>query len=213
MDNFICKYCDKICKNSNSLRNHERMCKLNPNRNITYLRHDGNKGHKGSNQYIKAKELGLNKPIISQETRHKLGKSWRGKKHSQEEKVKISKGIRKAILEHPESYSSSNVNGRVKHYEYNGYKIDGLWELEVAKYLDSKNIKWEKPNKGFKYEWNNNIHLYFPDFYLPEYNYYIEVKGYQRERDLYKWRSVDNLIIIKSKEISQIRNNEFVLGS
>lgn len=213
MDNFICKYCDKICKNSNSLRNHERMCKLNPNRNITYLRHDGNKGHKGSNQYIKAKELGLNKPIISQETRYKLGKSWRGKKHSQEEKVKISKGIRKAILEHPESYSSSNVNGRVKHYEYNGYKIDGLWELEVAKYLDSKNIKWEKPNKGFKYEWNNNIHLYFPDFYLPEYNYYIEVKGYQRERDLYKWRSVDNLIIIKSKEISQIRNNEFVLGS
>ena len=212
MDNFICKYCDKICKNSNSLRNHERMCKLNPNRNITYLRHDGNKGHKGSNQYIKAKELGLNQPIISQETRQKLGKSWRGKKHSQEEKDKISKGIRKAILEHPESYSSSNVNGRVKHYEYNGYKIDGLWELEVAKYLDSKNIKWEKPNKGFKYEWNNNIHLYFPDFYLPEYNYYVEVKGYQRERDLYKWRSVDNLIIIKSKEISQIRNNEFVLG-
>ncbi len=209
---FICKYCGKECKNDNSLRNHERMCKLNPNRNINYLRHDGHKGYKGVNQYIKAKELGLDKPTISKETREKIAKAWKGKKHSQEEKNKISIGIRKAIKEHPESYSSSNVNGRVQHYNYNGYKIDGLWELEVAKYLDSKNIKWEKPNKGFEYEWNNSIHLYFPDFYLPEYDYYIEVKGYQRERDLYKWKSVDKLIIIKAKEITQIRNNEFVLG-
>lgn len=27
---FKCKYCGKICKNANSLRNHERLCKLNP---------------------------------------------------------------------------------------------------------------------------------------------------------------------------------------
>ena len=31
---FICKYCGKICKNDNSLRNHERLCKENPNRQI-----------------------------------------------------------------------------------------------------------------------------------------------------------------------------------
>lgn len=28
----ICKFCRKICKNANSLRNHERLCKLNPER-------------------------------------------------------------------------------------------------------------------------------------------------------------------------------------
>ena len=28
---FKCRYCGKICKNINSLRNHERLCKLNPN--------------------------------------------------------------------------------------------------------------------------------------------------------------------------------------
>lgn len=27
-----CTYCEKICKNENSLRNHQRLCKLNPNR-------------------------------------------------------------------------------------------------------------------------------------------------------------------------------------
>lgn len=28
---FKCRYCGKECKNANSLRNHERLCKLNPN--------------------------------------------------------------------------------------------------------------------------------------------------------------------------------------
>lgn len=29
---YKCQYCGKICKNANSLRNHERLCKSNPNR-------------------------------------------------------------------------------------------------------------------------------------------------------------------------------------
>lgn len=32
----ICKYCGKECKNDNSLRNHERLCKQNPRRQITH---------------------------------------------------------------------------------------------------------------------------------------------------------------------------------
>ena len=30
-----CKFCNKECKSLNSLRNHERLCKLNPNRDIS----------------------------------------------------------------------------------------------------------------------------------------------------------------------------------
>jgi hypothetical protein len=29
-----CQYCNKECKNANSLRNHERLCKSNPNRDM-----------------------------------------------------------------------------------------------------------------------------------------------------------------------------------
>lgn len=32
MDNFICKYCGKECKNKNSLAQHEIRCKMNPNK-------------------------------------------------------------------------------------------------------------------------------------------------------------------------------------
>ena len=204
-----CKYCKKECKNKNSLTQHEIRCKLNPNRiDLSYISSGHSLGHKGGNQFTKAKEEGR-EIIISEETRKKLGNYWRGKSHTEEEKLKISKGIKKAILNNPDSYSSTNVNGRVKHYIFNGVKLDGLWELEVAKYLENNNIKWERPKNGFKYIWNNSEHIYFPDFYLPEYNYYIEVKGYQRDRDLYKWQSIEHIIIIKHKEIENIRNNKY----
>lgn len=212
MKEYICQYCGRKCKNLNSLRQHEIRCKLNPNKiDMGYIKPGHSNGHKGTNQFIKAKELGLEKPIISEDTRYKIGNAWRGKQHTNKEKKKISEGIRKAIINNPESYSSSNVNGRVKHYEYNNVILDGKWELEVAKFLDANNIKWEKPNKGIPYNWNNSVHLYFPDFYLPEFNYYIEVKGYQRDRDISKWNAVDNLIIIKENEINEIRKNIYHL--
>lgn len=34
MEQFVCKYCKKVCKNANALRNHERLCKSNPNHSI-----------------------------------------------------------------------------------------------------------------------------------------------------------------------------------
>lgn len=40
-DSFVCKFCGRQCKNNNSLINHERLCKENPNRQISY----GNKGN------------------------------------------------------------------------------------------------------------------------------------------------------------------------
>lgn len=32
---YNCKFCNKECKNDNSLRNHERLCKNNPDRQLT----------------------------------------------------------------------------------------------------------------------------------------------------------------------------------
>ena len=212
MQEYICQYCGKKCKNLNSLIQHEIRCKANPDKiDMSYIKPGHSKGHKGTNQFIKAKELGLEIPIVTNETREKLSNIWKGKHHTEESKKKLSESMKNAVIKYPDSYSSSNVNGRVKHYQYNGYILDGTWEVEVAKYLDSKNIKWEKPSKGFEYEWNNSSHIYFPDFYLPDYNYYIEVKGYQRERDIHKWNVVDNLIIIKENEINEIRKNIYQL--
>lgn len=60
---FKCRYCGKICKNANSLRNHERLCKLNPNRQFTNFNNkEWQKNKKISNQFIKAEQEGRKKP-------------------------------------------------------------------------------------------------------------------------------------------------------
>lgn len=86
MEQFICRYCGKVCKNKNSLAQHEIRCKENPNRIkiktnfIEYNKSVKLGKRKASNQFIKAKELGLPQPIITEETREKLGRTWRGKR-------------------------------------------------------------------------------------------------------------------------------------
>jgi hypothetical protein len=213
-----CTYCNKLCKNENSLRNHERLCKSNPNRQIIVSNFIGyNKKRKElsipvSNQFIKAKQLGLKVPVVSDETKTKLSIAAKGRRYSEEYKKQHSIRMKKAVLENPNSYSANNVSGRTPIIEYNGFYLKGSWELIVAKYLDKLDIKWTNKIDGIPYEWNGYEHLYFPDFYLTEYDMFIEVKGYERERDRCKWRVLDNLIIIKKKEIELIRNSKYVFN-
>lgn len=219
MDMYKCKYCGKECKNKNSLAQHEIRCKQNPNKieiksNFIQYQKDLKTGVKTkiyNNQYTKAKILGLPKPEMSEKTREKISKVWKGRKHSEESKQKISVSMKKVVKERPESYSASNVNGRVKKVEYNGNIFDSSWEVVVAKFLDDNNILWERPQNGFEYIWENDTHLYYPDFYIPSMDLYIEVKGYKRDRDEYKWKSLNNLVVIKQKEINAINKGIYEL--
>lgn len=122
---------------------------------------------------------------------------WKDKHLPDNMKQNISKGIKKAIREHPESYCQSNINGRCKKVRCGNVVFDSIWEYEVSKLLDSENIRWERPTTGFEYEYDGDNHIYFPDFYLIDLNIYIEVKGYEREKDLAKYKSLSNLIVIK----------------
>lgn len=199
MDNFnkpqvlYCQYCGKECKNLNSLKQHECRCKQNPNHIISsFVEYnkirDYKTGFHAHNQYTKAKELGLPKPEVSKETREKLAKIWRGRKHSEESKQKIKDSIRQKIEN--ENWHLSFSKSRT--IEYKGIKFLGFWEVEFAKYLDSKNIKWERPHKTYKYIFENENHRYLPDFYLPKYNLYIEIKGYPTLKDFSKWEQFPN---------------------
>lgn len=114
-----------------------------------------------------------------------------------------------AVLNHPEVYNISQIHLRIKHFKKNGFIIDGKWELEVTEYLEQNNIEWIKPKISFSYFWNNSYHRYFPDFYLPKYDRYIEVKGYETERDKEKYKCIKDLILIKGNDINKIRNNSY----
>ena len=206
-----CRFCEKICKNDNSLRNHERLCHKNPDRTIVVSNFiKFNKKRKdlnirGTNHFIKSKELGLPIPVVSEETKKKISEASKKRVWTDEQKKKHSESMKTAVKNHPDSYTKNNVVGRVKNLEYNGIKLKGKWELIVAQWLDENRVKWEHETKSFQYEWNG-LRSYYPDFYLPDFDFYIEVKGYVTERDLSKWKSIPNLKVFKLNEIKKIKN-------
>lgn len=65
-----------------------------------------------------------------------------------------------------------------KRIMYNGIELGSSYELQLAKSLDDNNIKWTKPSY-FKWEHpiTHKIHNYYPDFYLPEYDLYLDPKN------------------------------------
>ena len=222
---YKCKYCERECKNLNSLKQHEIRCKENPDKIdisnsciniINYNKHilDGDKNATPKrNQYTKAEYYGLEKPVVSDITRKKLSISAKNQIWDDCRRKKLSERMIQAVIDNPESYSSSNVNGRIKKCVYNDQIFDSNWEVIVAKFLDKNNIKWIRPLNGFEYIWNNSIHIYYPDFYLTDYNLYIEVKGYIRDRDLFKWKTIPNLIVLKKEEINNIINEKYNIES
>ena len=49
-------------------------------------------------------------------------------------------------------------------------------EIEIAKYLDGNNYKWIRP-PALEYFINGIKHFYFSDFYLPDYDIYLDPKN------------------------------------
>lgn len=62
-------------------------------------------------------------------------------------------------------------------YVYNGVELDSKWEVDIAILLDELNIKWTRPEPIEWIDCVNKKRRYFPDFYLPEYNIYLDPKN------------------------------------
>ena len=197
-----CKFCQRGCKSDNSLRNHSRLCKSNPNRQ----ERTGGKA-KGSPAWNK----GLTKdqfPCLARPKQKgiKFGSALNG--HSAETRRKIS-----------EKLSINNKGGRSKWYEVAGQKVQGTWERNVALKFEELGIKWIKlkTNKGtLEYVMDDKVRCYTPDFYLPEYNVFLEVKGCWWGRDREKMDIVletypdKNIVIIEKEQYDKFLRGELV---
>ena len=87
------------------------------------------------------------------------------------------------------------------------FDLHGTWELKYAQFLDSNNIKWERCKIRFPYLYQGSTHYYTPDFYLIDTNEFIEIKGYQTDRDLCKWEQFPKelkLIILKESDLIEL---------
>lgn len=98
-----------------------------------------------------------------------------------------------------------NRNG--KKCDYKGIAMDSLWEKRLAIYLDSKNIKWVRPNYSLLWvDVTGKNRKYFPDFYLVDYDLYLDPKNKycqksQQEKLEYLKAHYPNIIIGTLEEI------------
>lgn len=117
-----------------------------------------------ANQYTKARSLNL--PIPSGPYAGKPG-FFTGCKHTEETKQ----------IQRKKALQSPHRRLRKKMVEYNGIMLDSTWELELAKRLDEQQIKWLRPKPIKWLDEDGVTHNYFPDFFLPDYNLYLDPKN------------------------------------
>jgi len=168
------------------------------------------------NHFTKAKALGLPKPEISKETREKISRATKASNAIRyadpEYRKRLSESMKLAVERNPESYGASN-RGRTKRIDKHGISFQGKWELEFFEWCLDNHVEVVRPTEGFKYFWKGE-RTYFPDFFLPALDLFIEVKGYETERDKAKWRYFPRrLLVVRRADIEKIRRNEYVLAT
>jgi len=181
-----CVHCEKIYETKIALSNHTRRCPKNPNRVMETLTPEGREKIRQST--IEQNKTQWQNPIILEKHRCSM---------------------KRAVENNPESYSSSN-RGRTKQIIVDGIKLQGQWEVDFYNWAKTQGLNPKRPTESFTYEWNGS-RSYFPDFYIESLDMYVEVKGYETDRDRAKWLTFPKkLRIIKEAEIKQIRQGCFV---
>lgn len=117
---------------------------------------------------------------------------------SEDHKNKISKSLRGRTIQQFRKTTHEYVDkiGRV-------FKFDSSWEDALADRLDALCIIWDRPECVFYIDKHGHKRSYFPDFYLPLHNLYLDPKNpfaekIQKEK-LEIVSTLINLRLIKTK--------------
>lgn len=94
----------------------------------------------------------------------------------------------------------------IKSHIYSNVKMDSKWEVLFAQHLDSLNIKWERPTFICWIDAKGKLRRYYPDFFLPEFNLYVDPKNKlvaakQKEKISSILKMYDNIVIASLDEL------------
>jgi hypothetical protein len=170
-----CKYCTLTFENLNASEraNHSRWCFKNPKRKEYLNSNDGSQFQ--TPEAIKKRTEGIKK--AHQDGKYtKVYEARRGKPgtpHTEESKKLLSEKARasthRRLLRSMRDYTC--VDGTV-------VKLDSSWEETLAIRLDNLGIQWIRPDTPTKWvDKNGNERNYFPDFYLLDYDVYLDPKN------------------------------------
>lgn len=104
------------------------------------------------------------------------GRKRPGKKLSEEHKQKLRESAKNRASYW--FYNNKNPILYTRKEDGKEIKLDSKWELEVVKRLDELNIKWFRPKISFNYiTTDGKVCYYHPDFFIPEYRCFLEIKS------------------------------------
>jgi hypothetical protein len=183
--------------------NHTRWCKKNPKIEL----------YKNSIEYARSclTKESRNKTIEGIKRAHIDGKYKDAYKKGYETKLKNNTHLHtdktKAILSKKarESNHRRILKSTRKYVRKDGTTIllDSSWEEALAIRLDSLGIEWIRPNPIKWVDKSGKSHNYFPDFYLPNQNLFLDPKN----------NAVYNLSLEKIKEVKKLLPNLKILRS
>ena len=172
---YICKYCGRICKNLLSLKTHERLCKLNPNRGKI------NNNLEEYNKRKSAGEITVWNKGLSKETDNRVLKQSRTIKSGYDcGRIKKSplteEGRQRIKIGAVKCGGYKEKCGRGKHGWYKGIWCDSSWELAFVIYHLENNLFIKRCNEFRTYKYKDKTYKYYPDFITDEGIF--EIKGY-----------------------------------
>ena len=96
-----------------------------------------------------------------------------------------------------------------KLFNYKNKNFKSSWEVIFAYWLDISNIKWKYEPKSFELIVNKKNVTYTPDFYLPEFDCWIEIKGWWRKNSIAKFKSfckvyTENIKVVDRKRLCEL---------
>jgi len=204
-----CYFCKQKFNNFTSQKkgSHAKWCLQNPDREL-YINQLKTKGvkHMMTSEAMEKKKKNISNAWKKGCYKNvEFGKSFKGKRHSEETKALMRE---KAL--------SSKHRRLVKSTRYytkkdgNVVLLDSSWEEVLAMRLDELNISWTRPEIPLQWIDNKNIkHNYFPDFYLNDYDLYIDPKNpaaynNQIEKINYLTKTFKNIIFLKTLDECKI---------
>lgn len=190
---------------------------------------EGVKKYIDSDNYTNEKKK-KQKDLLSYYARNKHPMGMKDKHHSEETKEQMSKSHYKLAagmtFEQKHEIAMKGLETKRKNKTLNtttsnaysrtngGYRKDlgcyfrSAWEANIARILDYENIEWKYESKRFYFDNpENNVYSYQPDFYLPQFHKWIEVKGWMDEKSKIRLKLFkqeyknenNNLILIDEK--------------
>lgn len=167
-EDLHCCFCAKLCKNKNSLVQHELRCKLNPERiQSTIIRNFNQEGtrtawNKGLTKETDSRVHAQSKSLSAFYEKHEG--SFTGRTHTEETKNKIGAGVKEFLLKNPDMIP----------YKRNHSSNESYPEEYFTKLFEEEGIHLVKQFA---------VHSYRLDFCNPDKKVDIEVDGDQHYLD------------------------------